>query len=222
MLNTITIFLFLFLCFSCRDVNECTDVDFGPQYISDSTYSLFAYKGGESLIFKDSLNHELVFQMTPIPKVYPTWTSIAQDVNEGSGIGKMQIKSDLQALSTNFESDSLTYQINYAHHVNSMIEGANPIFYDFMVAFMYDDSELPTKWSIYTGHLLDSKGNDVYLANKPVNHEYAVQLTLNNKSFEKVYFNTEPDGSALYFNHSLGFIGFREANKPLWVLDRIE
>jgi hypothetical protein len=83
-------------------------------------------------------------------------------------------------------------------------------------------AESHPNWHISTAYLLDTKGNDEYFADIPISYDYADLIMLNSRSFEKVYYNRLPDGSAIYFNHELGFIGFKERNKPLWVLDRIE
>lgn len=87
---------------------------------------------------------------------------------------------------------------------------------------MFQGAESPVNWHISTEHLLDPRGNEAYLINIPISYSYEEHITLNGKPFEEVYFNTLSDGSALYFNHALGFVGFKDGNKSLWVLDRIE
>jgi hypothetical protein len=55
------VILFLGLIFSCQHDDECHDIDYGRQYMSDSTRTSFAYTGGETLVFKDSTGQELTF-----------------------------------------------------------------------------------------------------------------------------------------------------------------
>ena len=190
--------------------------------MSDSTRTSFAYKGGETLIFKDSMDQELAFHIIPVIGIFPTWLNYAQDVTEGTCVGEIKIRSELQSLVVNFVSDTLDYKIIYLHGVNSRILGTTPIYYDYMSSDIFQGVESPVNWHISTAHLLDPKGNEDYFAGIPISYEYTEFITLNSKSFDRVYFNTLPDGSALYFNHELGFVGFKEGNKSLWVLDRIE
>jgi hypothetical protein len=143
-------------------------------------------------------------------------------VKEGACIGETKIRSDLQALIVNIRSDSLDYRIIYEQRVHSVIEGTAPIYYDIMSFSMAEISPSSPNWAISIKHLLDPRGNEDYLANNPISHSFTELITLNGRTFEQVYFDTRPDGSALYFNHSMGFVGFKERNKSLWVLDRIE
>lgn len=221
-LNVGSLFIALCLIFSCKVDDECKDIDFGRQYMSESTKSSFAYTGGETLVFIDSTEKELSFNIIPIYGINPSWLSLAQDVLEGTCAGEVKIRCSLQQLAVNFNSDSLDYKIIYLHGVNSRIQGMAPIYYDYMSSDMIQGNQSPVNWHISTSHLLDPKGNEAYFADIPISYEYTELITLNGKTFEKVYFNKLPDGSAIYFNHELGFVGFKERNQPLWVLDRIE
>lgn len=207
--------------FSCKD-NECIGIDYGRQHMSDSTKTAFAYEGGETIIFSDSIGNELSFGIIPGNGIYPTWTSYEQVVPEGPCAGVSKIKSELEWLVVNFSSDTLDYKIIYVHRVHSLVHGNAPIFYDIMTSDIYQVNESPVNWHISVNRLLDPKGNEAYFINNPISYEFTQHIELNGKSFAKVYYNSLPDGSALYFNHELGFVGFKESNKPLWVLDRIE
>ena len=221
-LNRVYLLFALCVVFSCKNEPECTDIDFGRQYMSESTKSSFAYAGGETLIFIDSNSKELSFSIIPIYEIKPSWLSLAQDVLEGTCAGEVKIRCSLQQLAVNFNSDSLDYKIIYLHGVNSRIQGMAPICSDYMSSDMIQGNQSSANWHISTSHLLDPKGNEAYFADIPISYEYTELITLNGKTFEKVYFNKLSDGSAIYFNHELGFVGFKERNQPLWVLDRIE
>lgn len=210
------------LLFSCTGDDECKDIDYGRQYMLDSTKASFAYKGGETLIFKDSIGQELNFEIIHSGVIYPTWLNLAQDVTKGICAGEIKIRSSLQLLVVNFISDTMDYKIIYEHRVHSRIEGEMPIYYDIMSSDMSQGAESPVNWHISTKHVLDPRGNEDYFTNIPISYSFEEFISLNGKYFEKVYFNTLPDGSALYFNHAFGFVGFKEGTKSLWVLDRIE
>ena len=212
----------LCLVFSCNYDSECKDIDYGRQYMSDSSRTSFAYKGGETLFFKDPIGQELAFLIIPPSVIYPTWLNLAQEPLEGTCAGEIKIRSELQSLVVNFNSDTLDYKIIYVHAVHSLVQEKAPIYYDIMTSDMFQGNQSPVNWHISINHLLDSKGNETYFADNPISYHYTEHIILNGRSFEKVYYNNLPDGSALYFNHELGFVGFKESNKPLWVLDRIE
>lgn len=209
------------LIVSCKD-DECKDIDYGAQYMSDITRSSFAYHGGETLIFGDSAGQELSFRVVPFNGIYPDWLNYEQDVKEGPCVGEIKIRCEIELFVANIRSDTLDYDIIYVHRVHSLVQGIAPIFYDIMTSDMSQGNESPVNWRISANHLLDPKGNEEYLADNPIEYNFTELITLNGKSFENVYFNILPDGSALYFNHELGFVGFKERSKSLWVLDRIE
>jgi hypothetical protein len=211
----------LSLITSCKE-GECEDVDYGRQYMSDTTRSSFAYQGGETLIFIDSTGQELSFRVVPFIGIYPDWLNYEQGVTEGPCVGERKIKCEIELFVANIRSDTLDYDIVYVHRVHSLVQGIAPIFYDIMTSDMSQGNESPVNWRISTKHLLDPKGNEEYLADNPIEYDFTELITLNGKTFENVYFNLLPDGSALYFNHELGFVGFKERSKSLWVLDRIE
>ena len=160
--------LILSLLFSCTGDDECKDIDYGRQYMLDSTKTSFAYKGGETLIFKDSIGQELTFQIIHSGVIHPVWLNLAQDVTEGICAGEIKIRSSLQSLVVNFISDTMDYKIIYEHRVHSRIEGTTPIYYDIMSSDMFQGAESPANWHISTKHVLDPRGNEAYFINIPI------------------------------------------------------
>lgn len=213
-----------FICFldSCKKDNACVDLDYGGQALSDSSRLLYVYKGGETLFFIDSEGHELVLHVKPDYGVYSTWASYEKVVNEGPCGGESNIKYSGQVKAVNIVSDTLNYIILYEHWVNWNIQGAKPIFFDVMRAELFKIEEYPSSLFVNIAVLLDTKGNEAFFDTIPKWYEYSEFIVLNNKPLNKVFYRILSDGSALYFNFELGLVAFREANNPLWVLDRIK
>ena len=209
---------------ACRNDNECVDVDYGRQYLSEASYASFAYNGGETLFFKDSNGNEMKFRLIPEIPVYPHYRIYEQEVIEGSCAGKMKVKTEGQSLGVNIICDSLDYSIFYFHSVSSILQGTSPIYFDVMYAdaFKFIASGNPNNYYVPLTALLDLRGNDALLDTIKERHEYTESITLNGKAFDKVYYNILPNGSAIYFSYAMGFVAFKDGNNPLWVLDRIE
>jgi hypothetical protein len=200
------------------------DIDTGDHPLLDSSVSSFSYTGDEILFFRDSAGHELQFIVRTLflDTLFSTWAETTQMVKEGECTDEMIVTSNLEILGVTILSQPLHYYINYNHIVGCILNGTAPIYYDEMISGISTNTVLPGSWSISIRYLLDSRGNEAFLDSIPFTGEYADQVVLNAKSFQNVYFNLDPDGSAVYFNHEKGFIGFRERKEVLWVLDRIE
>jgi len=200
------------LCGACNP--DCKDIDYGDQYLIDTPGFLFPYESGDTLYFQDGSGHELIFTMNPFLGMEKTWFEFSQDVEDGACKGESKINSRLQQVVTNLRSDSLDYLIICHHYVHSIIDGTKPLFIDIIYASIGG--------GIATDHRTNDRGNEAYFIDSTPSYTFEEHLALGTKEFEKVYSNTYPNGSQIYFNHEFGIVGFKRGSKPLWVLDRIE
>src|SRR5687768_478766 len=207
---------------SCTDTIECMDINTGDHPLLDSSVSSFAYAGDETLFFRDSAGNELQFviRTTFIDTLFATWTETTLFVEEGECAEEMTVTSNLGILHVQILSQPLIYYINYNHVVSSILNETEPVYYDEIRFSISTTTVLPDSWGISIRFLLDARGNEAFLNSIPFTGEYADQLALDGKSFNNVYFNQDPDGSAVYYNQDQGLIGFRERQDVLWVLDR--
>jgi len=214
--------LLVCLLYSCRNDNECVDVDYGSQHLSDSSRLSYAYKGGETLIFLNSSGQELALNVKPDYGIQFGWRKYEKVVSEGPCAGESTIKSAGQVMAVNIESDSLNYFFLYEHWVNTILIGTNPIYFDVMRVELFKNWGMPSDIFVNIAGLIDPKGNEAYFDTIPNYYDYTENISLNDKSFENVYSRTTSDSSTLYFNYDFGLVGFKDKGNPMWVLDRIE
>ncbi len=214
--------LAIFSIFSCSPNNECNDIDYGRQYLLDEPISPYPYKGKEKLIFKNPLGHELTFNMLPHFNVSHDWLEYAQPLEDGPCVGESKILSELEYYLVNLNSDSLDYKMICHYYVIPLLVGDKPIYSDIILSSIIQGSNSPVDWSITLSHRVNTRGNDAYFSTNPPEYIFEEHRTLGTTEFENVYSLLKSDGSELHFNHTLGFIAFKERNKPMWILDRIE
>jgi len=217
---TLTISIFLFL-FSCKYDTACTDTYYEPIYLITEPINPFPYHPGDRLVFKDSTGNELIFTMFP-PQFIGNWSEGSTPVESGPCKGYADIYYSLNFRGAFFKADSLDYIIYCEHQVRFEQDNGKPRFFDTVWALMQTQSNSPSIWSIYVGHIVNDRGNEDFVSTLPTTHDFQETFMLNAKEFNSVYSKTHIDGSEIYYNDAFGVIGFQEKAKKLWVLDRIE
>jgi len=206
---------------SCQPENECKDIDFGTQYLTPQPVSLFPYRSGEKLIFKDTADHELLFHLYPHQKLVSDFAPYDEPLIEGECAGKAVGKFFCQYQHAKFLSDSLRYSLNCGYAVSWKWIEDKPIFYDY-IYFRIEQSSSVGNFSIVISHRTDDRGNEDYLKYYPDHKNFSEHIQFNQKDFEKVFSRIDNAGDEIHYNHALGLIAFKPKDQPLWVLDRIE
>lgn len=206
---------------SCKKDDVCHDIDYGKQDLLEEPVSLFPYKSGDDLVFKDSLGAELKLSMI-YQGVVRDYLDYAQPVEEGECAGQYKVLSKLQFVLTNFRNDSLDYLVICHYTVNSIIADQLPRYFDVFGMTISTTHKNPQNWGIGFYRTTNSRGNDIYLHDTMPTYIFEETKTFGPKIFQNVYSTSKPDGSYLAYNHSTGLLAFQQSNGALWVLDRIE
>jgi len=206
---------------SCKKEEVCHDIDYGKQDLIEEPVSLFPYKKGDDLVFKDSLGEEIKLSMIP-GGVELDYLDYAQPVEEGDCAGRYEVLSKLQFVLTNFRNDSLDYLVICHYGVNSIIADQLPRYFDVFGMTISTTHNNPQNWGVGFYRTTNSRGNDIYLHDTLPNYIFEETKNFGPKIFQNVYSTSKSDGSYLAYNHSTGLLAFQQPNGALWVLDRIE
>ena len=225
-IHPIILFTFLgIICsmLACKYDSECKDVDYGQQAVVESATHRYPFISGQTLVFKDSADHELFFRMVPIPigKIIKSYVNFSFPQEEGYCAGISNITGTREFYLLNFRSDSLDYLMISQYGAAVRLIENDLIFYDF-IDYSISRSKDPVMWHLRGSHHTNDRGNENYFVNDPISYVFSETLLIGTREFENVYSHFEPDGSELHFNHTYGYIAFRQSGLPLWTLDRIE
>lgn len=202
----------------CKKEIECHDIDYGQQKLIQDSISLYPYKNGDDLVFKDSLNNELKLKMVGLG-ISHGYTGYAQPVEEGECGGMYKALSHMEYFLSNFRNDSLDYLIICDYFVNSIIADQLPRYFDVFGMFISTDE---VNSGISLNHVTNYRSNEIYLHDTIPSYIFEETKTLGSKIFPNVYSKTKSHGRFIAYNHTSGLLAFQLSNGVLWILDRIE
>ena len=210
---------FFTACESDDSVNlPCKTQDFGFIRLMPLPGEPFPFHNDEALIFKDSLDHELRFEMDS-NNVSSFYTGIRS--SSTAHFECTERLAHLESLNVKFLSDSSDFELTCSFQANMAEVNDTAYFYDGMYPTITDINTPITEWLLTLSYIVNTRGNEAFVDFHPHSQFAAVKNFLG-KDFSKVYSKYEDDGSELHFNHELGFVAFRREHGTLWMLDRTE
>ena len=206
---------------SCEKDNSdnlpCQTTDYGQVPIMPLPDGAFPFHDGEVLIFKDSLDHELRFEMDT-KGVYSFYS--LHYGKSGSNRDCHGFTAYLQSFNTKFHSDSSNFELLCSFQANMAEVNDTAYFFDGMYPSIQEVNTPITSWLLTLSYIANTRGNEAFVEFHP-HSQFADVKNFLGKDFTKVYSDYESDGE-IHFNQELGFVAFRKEHGTLWVLDRIE
>ena len=215
--------LILSLAFFCACEQEdsvnvpCETHDYGIIQLMPLSNEPFPFHNDEALIFKDSLGHELRFEMDSnrVASLYSGMKSTS-----GTDVECFEMLAHLESWNTKFISDSSNFELACSFQVNSAGINDTLYFYDGMYPTITETNTPITEWLLTLSYIVNTRGNEAFVEFHP-RSQFAVVKNFLGKDFSNVYSNYESEGE-IHFNQELGFVAFRKNNGTLWVLERTE
>jgi len=195
----------------------CQTTDYGQVPVMPLPDGAFPFHDGEALIFKDSLDHELRFEMDA-KGVYSFYS--LESGTSSSNQGCIGFTADLQSFNTKFHSDSSDLELFCSFQANMAEVNDTAYFYDGMYPIIQEVNTPITSWLLTLSYIANTRGNEAFVEFHP-HAQFADVKNFMGKDFTKVYSKYESEGE-IHFNQELGFVAFRKEHGTLWVLDRTE
>jgi hypothetical protein len=211
----------LILFSACQQDNTdnvpCQTTDYGQVPVMPLPDGAFPFHDGEALIFKDSLHHELRFEMDA-KGVYSFYSLHSSTSSSSQGCNGYS--AYLQSFNTKFHSDSSNLELLCSFQANMAGVNDTSYFYDGMYPSVQEVNTPITSWLLTLSYIANTRGNEAFVEFHP-HSQFADVKNFLGKDFTKVYSDYESDGE-IHFSQELGFVAFRKDHGTLWVLDRTE
>jgi hypothetical protein len=190
--------------------DSCVDLNYGTVDLSPCSFKSIPYKTDTLLVFKDSLNNEVNYNLiaqknnlyyrTSTATLYCNWNKDYPYTIEG----KSQAL-EFYLFADNNESD---FGFGITLSVDNSIKSNELVFKENIIVVKYDTYGNQLN---YTLICLYPKDPEIGEKRSFFYHE----KLLHDKIFQNVYGSWEKD---LFYNYKYGLIGFRDNNYKLWVL----
>jgi hypothetical protein len=224
-LFTTIIFAFLSLLSCSQDNNEndiieqiepCKDLELKYILLDDSFKSIPYTKFDTKLHFTDSLNNEIVFELTQRERKFYTTVGEIDCPSDNSKKIKVTAKADNYSMWLVSNSDEVDVTISIS------LQATLGLAKDY--AFVYDrldirafPKDLPSTNLSYIDIQVNQRENNYFSSSnnfyKPVD-----SINLNGKIFYNVYYNPWTVKGYMCYNYEFGLIAFKNSSGKLWVL----
>lgn len=213
----LSFFALLLLVTSCSE--KCPDtIDIGKHSLSDQSKSLFPYqKGEQKLVFKDSLNNELVFEIVRGENNDFTASHWEEDCQQDSLKTKsIEITAEIQSKSLRLKPsvDHLGFDILIKQKVE--VDASDPAHITEIDGLRIYRSNVGN-----FGHITDSKNSSP----EELPSETVDEIVINGKKFKNLLKSRSVNSGDLYYSPEKGLVALNEnygdSGKPkFWVLEK--